>query len=109
MTGVQTCALPISQLCNEDKAGISRILADLEQKRLIRYSGQESKKKYRAKAMLTETGKNEALKIKKLILQAVKAGGKGLAEKELEIFYRALFTIAENLEQVCLQIKNENV
>ena len=59
-------ATRLSQLCNEDKAGISRILADLEQKRLIRYSGQESKKKYRAKAMLTETGKNEALKIKKL-------------------------------------------
>ncbi len=102
-------AARLSQLCNEDKAGISRILADLEQKRLIRYSGQENGKKYRAKAMLTETGKNEALKIKKLILRAVKAGGKGLAEKELEIFYRALFTIAENLEQVCLQIKNENV
>ena len=102
-------AARLSQLCNEDKAGISRILADLEQKRLIRYRDQESKKKYRAKAMLTETGKNEALKIKKLILRAVKAGGKGLAEKELEIFYRALFTIAENLEQVSLQIKNENI
>ena len=43
-------ATRLSQLCNEDKAGISRILADLEQKRLIRYSGQESKKKYQSNA-----------------------------------------------------------
>lgn len=100
-------AATLSQLCNEDKAGISRILADLEQKKLIRYTDQQSRKKYRAKALLTETGMKESRKIKKLILQAVKAGGKGLAEKELEIFYHALFTIAENLEQVCLEMKKD--
>lgn len=101
-------AAALCQLCNEDKAGISRILADLEQKKLIRYE-QECSKKYRAKALLTEAGMKESRKVKKLILHAVRAGGKGLADKELEIFYHALFTIADNLEQVCLELKKESL
>lgn len=94
-------AAKLCQLCSEDKAGISRILADLEQKKLIQYEQQEGGKKYRAKAVLTKDGLNESRKITKLILRAVEAGGKGLAEKELEIFYHALLIIADNLEQAC--------
>lgn len=101
-------ASTLSRLCNEDKAGISRILADLKQKKLIRYE-QERDKKYRAKALLTETGMEESRKVKKMILHAVKAGGKGLTDKELEIFYHALFTIADNLERFCLEAKSENI
>lgn len=97
-------ATKLCQLCSEDKAGISRILADLKHKKLIRYEQEENRKKYRTKAVLTKDGLNESRKLTKLILRAVDAGGKGLAEKELDIFYRALFIIAENLEQICLEM-----
>lgn len=99
-------AASLCRLCNEDKAGISRILADLELKKLIRYEQGESGKKYRARAVLTKTGLSEARKLTKLILHAVEAGGKGLAEKELEIFYRTLSVIADNLEQACNELEN---
>lgn len=98
-------AARLCQLCNEDKAGISRILADLEEKKLIRYEQGENGKKYRAKAVLTKSGLTEARKLTKLILHAVEAGGKGLAEKELEIFYRALSVIADNLDQSCNELE----
>ncbi len=97
-------ASKLCQLCSEDKAGISRILADLEQKKLIRYEQNEGGKKYRAKALLTKEGLHESRKLTKLILRAVEVGGKGLAEKELEVFYRALFIIADNLEHACLEM-----
>lgn len=54
-------AASLCQLCNEDKAGISRILADLEQKKLICYE-QARNRKYRAKALLTEAGIRESKK-----------------------------------------------
>lgn len=97
-------AARLCQLCSEDKAGISRILADLEQKNLIRYEQEENRKKYRAKALLTKDGLNESRKLTKLILRAVEVGGKGLSEKELEIFYHALSLIADNLEQTCSEL-----
>lgn len=97
-------AARLCQFCSEDKAGISRILADLEQKNLIRYEQEENRKKYRAKALLTKDGLNESRKLTKLILRAVEAGGKGLSEKELEIFYHALSLIADNLEQTCSEL-----
>ena len=96
-------AAKLCRLCSEDKAGISRILADLEQKKLIRYDHREGGKKYRAKAVLTRDGQDESRKLTKLILRAVEAGGKGLTEKELEIFYHALSVIADNLERVCIE------
>ena len=37
------------------------------------------------------------MKIQQLILQAKEAGGQGLTDEEREIFYRALFQIADNL------------
>lgn len=47
----------------------------------------------------------EARKLTKLILHAVEAGGRGLAEKELDIFYRALSVIADNLDQACNELE----
>lgn len=50
-----------------------------------------------APALLTEKGQETAVKIQQLILQATEAGGQGLTDEEREIFYRALFQIADNL------------
>lgn len=97
-------ATALCQLCSEDKAGISRILADLKQKNLIRYEQEENRKKYRTKAVLTKDGLDESRKLTKLILRAVEAGGKGLAQKDLDTFYRALSVIADNLEHACLEL-----
>lgn len=98
-------AARLCRLCSEDKSGISRILADLEQKKLIRYELEDNRKKYRAKAVLTKDGLNESRKLTKGILHAVEAGGRGISEKELESFYRTLSRIADNLEQACSELE----
>lgn len=99
--------------CKEDKAGISRILADLEQNSFIRYeetdksSGKTTgKKKYRAKAILTEKGKEQAKSLEKLIVHVTQAVGNGISEQEREIFYRVLFQISDNLNQICEEFRN---
>ena len=93
--------------CREDKAGISRILSDLEAQGFITYDLAENRKKYRAKASLTEEGKSYAGKVNDLILQATLDGGQGISEEEREIFYRILFLIADNLDTVCANLDNQ--
>ncbi len=97
--------------CHEDKGGISRILSDLEKAGLITYlSGNVSKdaKRYRAKAVLTEQGQSCAKKVTGLIMHATVAGGLGITPEERDIFYRILFKIADNLNQVCRNLENES-
>lgn len=93
-------ASDLCNMCKEDKAGISRILSDLESRGFICYDSSLQERRYRAKAVLTDTGRTHARKISDLIMHAVDAGGQGLTEKEREIFYRVLFLIADNLEQL---------
>lgn len=95
LTGAELCTL-----CREDKSGISRILAELEKMNFISYRLAQGKKKYRTRALLTDAGKAYAKKVTGLISHASEAGGRGLTEKEREIFYRVLFRIADNLEQL---------
>lgn len=94
--------------CREDKAGISRILSDLEKTGLITYAKkntQKDTKRYRAKAFLTEKGRQCAKKVTNLIVHATIAGGQGITPAERDTFYRILFQIADNLEQVCQNLE----
>ena len=100
--------------CKEDKAGISRILSDLEKTGLIAYAQKNTEKdtkRYRAKAFLTEKGRQYAKKMTNLIVHATIAGGQGITPAERDIFYRILFQIADNLNQVCqnLEGKTKNI
>ncbi len=102
LTGTELCSK-----CREDKAGISRILSDLEESRMIYYQDTGNGKKYRAKAFLTEEGVSYGAKVNAYIARAVVAGGNGLDAHDTEIFYRVLFTIADNLEELCSQIEQK--
>lgn len=101
-------ASDLCSLCREDKAGISRILSDLERKNYIYYPLAAGEKKYRARAVLTDAGKERARKVSELILRSTKAGGAGLTDTERQIFYRALFKIADNLEQLCRELEQSD-
>lgn len=103
LTGADLCSK-----CREDKAGISRILSDLESAQLICYKNAGDGRKYRAKAVLTEEGKTCGTKVNRLIEHAAIAGGNGLSNEEREIFYKVLFTISENLEELCSKLEETN-
>lgn len=91
-------ATDLCGMCLEDKAGMSRILSDLEKEGLIYYDAPQQGKRYRTRILLTDVGKSTASEISALILHAVEAGGQGLDDTEREVFYRTLFQIADNLE-----------
>lgn len=90
LTAAQLC-----QLCAEDKAAISRTIANLKEKGYI-VSGD---KKYRAALTLTETGKEAAEQIDGLIYQWVGFGGDGISDAERDTFYHVLEHISNNLRE----------
>ncbi len=92
LTAAQLC-----QLCGEDKAAISRTLADLEGKGYL-HTQESTGKKYRAMLRLTAEGEAVANRIDSLIEDWVGAGGEGLTDEEREEFYRVLGHIALNLK-----------
>lgn len=94
-------ASDLCQLCQENKAGISRILSDLEHCGYICYTASSDAKKYRAKAVLTKDGQICASKVTSRIEEAVAKASQNITEEERAVFYRTLFTIADNLQNVC--------
>ncbi len=87
-------AAQLAELCVEDKAAISRTIAELEEKGYL-YCGDG--KKYRMPLFLTESGEQLARRMDQVIAQWVCAGGEGLEEAERESFYASLEKIAANL------------
>ena len=89
--------LTASELCKltlEDKAAISRALDLLREKGYIEYvTG------YNSVISLTQEGGKVAEFIAEKASFAVAAGGKDLTEDEREAFYKALHSIAGNLEK----------
>ena len=92
VTSVQLC-----EICNKDKAEISRSVSELEKRGLI-IREKSNNSSYRARIKLTKIGKEAAEYVKKRAELAVLAAGEGIAESEREIFYRVLNMIASNLK-----------
>lgn len=84
----------LSQACEEDKAAMSRTIAELTRRGLVTTS---SEAKYRAPIVLTDTGRETAAKVDEMIDEAVDAGGSGLTDAERAEFYRMLTLISNNL------------
>lgn len=92
VTSSQLC-----ELCNRNKADVSRTVSKLEEKELVTRAS-ESNNQYRALIKLTDKGKAAAMQISKKAALAVELGGKGLSEDERTIFYDSLELIAKNLQ-----------
>ena len=89
LTSAQLC-----QLCAEDKATISRIVADLREKGFIEPG---EGKNYRAALHLTPAGIEIGKKMDPIIEAWVRIGGDGLTDEERETFYEGLSIISDNL------------
>ena len=94
----------LSQLCGEDKAAISRTVSELVKRGLVTSNND---KKYRAPLILTKEGKETACKIDTLASTAVEAGSNGLTTDEIKIFYTALTTISNNLNNYLVDTPDE--
>lgn len=90
-------AAQLSQLCLEDKAAVSRTLAELTEKGYVETT--DSARRYRAPIVLSEKGRALGEKVNCLVAEWVEAGGDGLSEEERAAFYHALGVISHNLRE----------
>lgn len=90
----------LCQLCERDKAAISRTLAELETMGMVRREARNGSK-YRACLFLTDRGWAAAESVCAKACLAVEQAGAGLDDESREVFYASLTRIAENLHALC--------
>ncbi len=105
MTAAELC-----ELCDEDKAAVSRSIVYLEQNGfLIRSNGKPTEqtrgtaKRYRAPLKLTDKGREVACKLAVRIDRVLDEVAVGVSEEDRAILYRALQQIDRNLANLCEQ------
>ena len=90
----------LSEICDKDKAAISRIVAEMEGKGLVKRENDRNNA-YRARLLLTEEGNNAANFVCERAEKAVSEAGRGLDENDRKIFYGALAIFEANLRRIC--------
>ena len=90
-------AAKLGELCCKNKADVSRMVAILEKKGLVRKEAIGGNL-YRAKLLLTEEGKQAAEHVQRRAALAVELAGSGMTDADREVFYRCLEQITTNLQ-----------
>lgn len=93
-------AARLCEVCEKDKAAISRILVELEQAGMILRQSQNGTR-YRATLMLTEQGRKASEAVKEKAQLAVEQACLGLNDKQQEMFYQVLSLVSRNLHTIC--------
>ena len=89
----------ICEACDKDKAAVSRVIAEMEQKGLVTRGAAEDSA-YRARIRLTDEGLRAARFVDERARAAVLAAGKGLTDENRRVFYETLNLIAGNLQNL---------
>ena len=95
LTSTELC-----EVCDKDKAAVSRIVAEMEEKGLV---SREHKniRTYRSKIVLTEKGRNTADYVAERAKAAISAVSDGVMdENQREVFYSTLDVLYKNLQKV---------
>lgn len=90
----------LCDVCDEDKASISRSLDHLEKNNFIQCSS-KTEKRYNCPITLTEKGKSIGDLISQKIDKIVNLASLGLTEEKRQIFYESLMLISNNLQKFC--------
>ena len=93
-------ASQLCDLCEKDKAAISRTVTELEEAGLVVRPG-DTGKRYRVPLRLTPQGVEAALAVRERARVAVRQATGGYGEAERETFTRTLDLIARNLQTIC--------
>ena len=94
LTAPQLC-----ELCGKDKSDVSRMMALMEQKGLVKKESVHQNR-YGGVFRLTPAGEEAASFVRQRAGTAVELAGGTLSEAERTIFYNALESIAANLKQI---------
>ena len=100
-------AKELSDICDEDKAAISRSIDQLEKLGYLSCSS-ESKKRYKAPLALTDNGREIAKRIAEKIDSVLDFVGDALEEDERLRFYKSLNAVCDNLQKFCEKYDSSN-
>ena len=95
-------AAALCEVCDKDKAAVSRIIGEMEAKGLLEKEN-DGTSQYRAKLRLTPAGQEAAAFVRERASVAVELAGNGLSDEDRKIFYSTLELISANLQQICVQ------
>ncbi len=95
-------AAQMSEICDKDKAAVSRIVTEMIDKDLV-VRKSETETIYRAKLFLTQKGADLADFVAERAAAAVEAVGNELTDEERKLFYSTLDFIAGKLQVISKQ------
>lgn len=90
----------LCEICDEDKANISRSLKHLENHGFLECD-LNKKRRYASPLKLTEKGKAVAAEIAEKIDKILSSTSDGMTDSERDTFYKCLAIINENLQKIC--------
>ena len=93
-------AARLCEVCEKDKAAVSRILAELEEAGMVVRENRNGSR-YRAILLLTDRGQEAAAAVVEKARLAVEGAAKGFGPEEREVVYRVLSIISGNLHKLC--------
>lgn len=93
-------ASELCELCDEDKANLSRSIEYLEERGFIK-PREKCRKRYRAPLELSADGVAVAERIAQKIDGVLSLSDECVDSEEREIMYRCLWKISENLQKIC--------
>lgn len=101
-------ATNLCEICDKDKAAISRILTEMESKGLV-IKDSSGTGQYKALHRLTELGSAAAQYVREKATTAVEIASDGLSATDRKIMYEAMERIASNIQNICRNgIPNSN-
>lgn len=93
-------AARLCEICDKDKAAISRTVSELEQAGMVLRHDPDGKR-YRSQLRLTEKGREIAEYVNELVFLAVSKASAGYDKETQQTFVRVLSLIAGNLHTIC--------
>ena len=93
-------AKEIEELCEEDKASVSRSIEYLEENGYL-VGGEKNRKRYKTPLVLTEKGNSVAKAIVEKINSVLSQSNEGLSQEELATMYKGLSLVCQNLQRIC--------
>ena len=93
-------AARLCDICEKDKAAISRTLSELENAGMVLRRDPDGKR-YRAVLQLSEKGREIANRVNDMVLLAVAKASEGYDKEKQQVFARVLSLVAGNLQDIC--------
>ena len=100
-------AKELSEICDEDKASVSRSVEFLEENGYL-MGGKVGTKRYKTPLVLTEKGVAVARSIVDKIDNVLAVSSDGMTDEERGLMYKGLAIVAENLQRICDKYGEQN-